>query len=79
VERTEAIYQYLVDYIAEHGYAPVYREIAAGCDIPSLNAVRAHLVRLDELGRIQWSPGVTRGIVLKGANGQGQGQEEAGA
>jgi SOS-response transcriptional repressor LexA len=64
VERSERIFAYVADYIAQHGYAPTYREIASGCAIPSLNSVRGHLARLDQAGRLKWTPGVSRGIAL---------------
>jgi repressor LexA len=60
----EAIYQCLQGYIARHGYAPTYREIATACGIASIASVKYWLDRLAEQGRVRFERGGTRTIVL---------------
>jgi repressor LexA len=49
----------------DHGYAPSYLEMRSGLKITKSHINRV-LTQLDELGVIQRSPGVSRGIVLTG-------------
>ena len=51
-------------HIAEHGYAPSIREIAAGCGMSSTGQAHYHVARLREIGAITLDPGKARTIRL---------------
>ena len=58
--RRDAIVAFVAQYVAENGYSPSLREIAAACGMGS-NAVAAfHLDRLVRDGRITRRPGTAR-------------------
>ena len=62
-ERTAKIYNFIADFIAEHGYSPSLREIVAGTTIP-LTTVGYHLSKLQGYGLITRRPGCVRTIRL---------------
>jgi len=68
-EKAEAVFAFLQQYIADVGIAPTTREIGEAVGT-SPNQVGRYLRRLDEQGRIQLLPGVTRGIVLRKVRGR---------
>lgn len=43
-------------YIAEHGYSPTVRELAALVGLASPSTVHAHLMSLAREGRVSWDP-----------------------
>lgn len=47
------IYNYIVDYLEEHGYPPSIREIADGVDLKSASAVHNHLCTMFEQGILE--------------------------
>lgn len=51
-ERTAKIYNFVADYIAEHGYSPLQREIAEGCGFSPISSVFYHLATLEGMGLI---------------------------
>lgn len=61
--------QCILDYIAQHydteGIAPSIREIGSACEISSTSVVEYNLQRLEEMGYIERTNNVARGIVLK--------------
>lgn len=59
----EAVYTCIVDYIAANQYAPTIGEIA-GCVSRSGTAVRWHLDKLEQEGRISRIPGRAGGIII---------------
>jgi repressor LexA len=61
-ERQTKMKAYIEEYVAEHGYAPTYREIMKHVGIPSLSVVRYNLERLHREGMLERSPRVARGI-----------------
>jgi repressor LexA len=63
-ESTEAVYQFLKDFIRNHNFPPTVREIGEGCYL-SRSTVTRHLDRLEAMGRIERQPGKARGITLK--------------
>lgn len=63
-ERREQIMAFISGYVEEHGYAPTLSEIGDGVGIASPNAVRGHLDKLREQGRIDMTPKIARSIVL---------------
>jgi repressor LexA len=63
-ERAKCIYGYLERYIAEHGHAPTYRQIATACGISSTGSVNYWLGKLKDAGLIAFEPGAARTIVI---------------
>lgn len=63
-ETLDSVYDFVIEYIKENGYAPAVRDISAGLDIRSTSTVHAHLKRLVEAGRIVYAPGKRRAIAL---------------
>jgi SOS-response transcriptional repressor LexA len=57
----EAVFDFIVAYSAEHGFAPSQREIARQCYI-SLSMVARYLDRLELSGRITRTGGQARSI-----------------
>lgn len=53
----ERVYNFLVGYIMENGYAPSVKEIADGTGLSSTNTVYCHLLKLEEEGKIQMKRG----------------------
>jgi DNA-binding MarR family transcriptional regulator len=62
-ESTEAVYQFLKDYIRKHNFPPTVREIGDACHL-SRSTVTRNLDRLEALGRITRQPGKARSITL---------------
>ena len=60
----ELIYEYIVDHIRSEGYPPSVREICAGVGIKSTSTIHSHLKRLQDLGRIEYTPGKRRAIIV---------------
>lgn len=50
---TQKVYQYLVKYIMEYGYAPTVREICKGVGLKSTSSVYCQLRKLEEEGKIK--------------------------
>lgn len=51
-------------YVAEHGYSPTCREIAAGIGIRAASHVHYLILALEERGLVRHLPGRSRSIVL---------------
>ena len=64
-ETLEIIYSFIVSYIKKEGYPPSVREICQGVGIRSTSTVHAHLHRLEEAGKIEYTPGKRRAILIK--------------
>lgn len=62
--KQQRIYDYIKDFIAQHGYPPSVREIAEAVNLKSPSTVHFHLKALEEAGVITRSSGKTRSIVL---------------
>jgi DNA-binding MarR family transcriptional regulator len=62
-ESTEAVYQFLKDYIRKHNFPPTVREIGESCHLARSTVMR-HLDRLEAMGRITRQPGKARSITL---------------
>jgi SOS-response transcriptional repressor LexA len=60
---TEAVYDFIHDYVQRDGVAPSIREIADGCYL-GRSTVQRHLDRLAIWGWVVLLPGRARGIVL---------------
>ena len=64
-ETLELVYSYIVSYLKKEGYPPSVREICQGVGIRSTSTVHAHLRRLMEEGKIEYTPGKRRAIMVK--------------
>lgn len=65
-EREIQIYQYIVNYMQEHMYAPTIREICKAVGLSSTSSVAFHMERLAGEGLIEIGPDSTRKIRLVG-------------
>jgi repressor LexA len=63
-KRQKQLYDYLSDYIGEHGYAPTLEEIGEQFRLSSLATVHKHLSNLEEKGLIRRKWNFSRGIEL---------------
>lgn len=61
---TQELYRYLRRYHQRFGYAPTLREVQAAFGWKSVNTVRRHLERLEEINLIERDYSVSRGIRL---------------
>ncbi len=52
MDNASKIYEYLCRFIAENGYSPTVREIAAACGISSTSTVQFHINKLREKGLV---------------------------
>lgn len=63
----QKVYNFIVDYIQENGYAPSVREISIGTNLSSTSSVYYLLQRLEDEGRIEMKRGYSpRAIKLVG-------------
>lgn len=62
-ENRRAIYDYIVAFREERGYAPTFEEIRAGLDISSLAVVSHHIVVLARDGYVTMEAGKARTLV----------------
>lgn len=53
----QKIYDFIVDYIQEHGYPPTVREIGSGVGLRSSSSVHAHLQKMFEDGILETDAG----------------------
>lgn len=62
------IYDYIVDYLEEHGYPPSIREIADGVGVRTASTVHHHLCTMFERGVLETDakPGASRAIRVPG-------------
>lgn len=63
-ETADKVYQYILEYITENGYSPSVRDICRGVGIKSTSTIHNHLKRLQDDGRITYSDGKRRAIVV---------------
>jgi repressor LexA len=68
--RQREILDYLGDYIATHGYAPSFEEIAGRFGFRSLATVHEHLSNLERKGYIRRAPNESRAIEMVPPRGQ---------
>lgn len=61
----ERVYDYVCKYIHENAMSPSVRDICAGAGLKSTSSVHTYLKKLDEMGRIEYRPGMRRAIILK--------------
>lgn len=63
--RSMEIYEFIISYIKENGYAPTYREIGKGVNLALSSALR-HIDRLEDDGCIEIKRGSSRAIKIVG-------------
>jgi repressor LexA len=64
--RQQEIWQFLADYVDEHGYPPTVREIGEAVGLASPSTVHAHLASLEREGLIRRDPTKPRAVELVG-------------
>ena len=65
-ERQREIYEFVVEYVDEHGYPPTVREIGDAVGLASPSTVHAHLANLERLGYLRRDPTKPRALELVG-------------
>lgn len=65
----EELYQFLLDFLAEHTYQPSVREIGRALRIPSTKSVADLLTALERKGYVRKEHGRSRGVSLVGFAG----------
>jgi repressor LexA len=63
-EKSMQVFRFVASYVDRKGYAPSYRQIAAGCRLRSTSNVAYHLDRLVVAGWLKREPGVAHAIVV---------------
>ena len=64
--RQQEIWQFLAEYVDEHGYPPTVREIGEAVGLASPSTVHAHLANLERAGLLRRDPTKPRAIELVG-------------
>jgi repressor LexA len=65
-ERQQEIYEFVVEYVDEHGYPPTVREIGERVGLASPSTVHAHLANLERAGYLRRDPTKPRALELVG-------------
>ena len=66
--RQQEIWDYLVEYVEQHGYPPTVREIGGRVGLASPSTVHAHLANLERAGYLKRDPTKPRALELTGLN-----------
>jgi repressor LexA len=66
--RQQEIWDYLVEYVDDHGYPPTVREIGERVGLASPSTVHAHLANLERAGYLKRDPTKPRALELTGLN-----------
>ena len=64
--RQQEIWQFVADYVDEHGYPPTVREIGGAVGLASPSTVHAHLANLERAGLLRRDPTKPRALELVG-------------
>ena len=64
--RQQEIWDFLVDYVDQHGYPPTVREIGDAVGLASPSTVHAHLANLERAGLLKRDPTKPRALELSG-------------
>jgi repressor LexA len=64
--RQQEIWQFIAEYVDEHGYPPTVREIGDAVGLASPSTVHAHLANLERAGLLRRDPTKPRAIELVG-------------
>ena len=62
----ERVYNFIVEFIKNNGYAPSVREICTGTDLSSASSVYMHLLKLEDEGKIEMKRKSPRAIKVIG-------------
>lgn len=65
-EREKAVYEYIILFVQENGYAPTNKEISEALKIPSKATVYNTLLELQDKGKIDIGAGCARAIKING-------------
>ncbi len=65
-QRQQEIWQFLVEYVEQHGYPPTVREIGEAVGLASPSTVHAHLANLERAGLLRRDPTKPRALELVG-------------
>src|SRR5262245_19603214 len=65
-KRQQEIWEFLVEYVDDHGYPPTVREIGEKVGLASPSTVHAHLANLERAGLIKRDPTKPRALELTG-------------
>lgn len=57
--------EFIARYTHEHRYPPTMREIANGVGLKSIPALRSRLLKLKELGYVDWKYNSARTVTIK--------------
>jgi repressor LexA len=68
--RQQEIWDFLVDYVDQHGYPPTVREIGDAVGLASPSTVHAHLANLERAGLLRRDPTKPRALELVGRERQ---------
>ena len=63
--REKQLYDFLCDYIKQHGYSPTIKEMCNGLHTKSVSHVRMMLEHLRSEKKINYVAGATRTITIK--------------
>ena len=63
-EKQQLVYDSIVDYQMQNGYAQSIRELCVICNLASTSTVYAHLKKLEELGYIRRREDAPRAIAI---------------
>ena len=61
-KKQKLIFDFISDYVAERGFSPSYREIAAGLGLKSPASVAEHVDHLVAMGALRRTPGAARAL-----------------
>jgi repressor LexA len=64
--RQQEIWQFLIEYVDDHGYPPTVRDIGNAVGLASPSTVHAHLANLERAGLLRRDPTKPRAIELVG-------------
>ena len=67
-KKQTAVYNFITDFCAKHGYSPSVREIAAGLNLASPSTVHTHMKALADAGLISKQTNKPRAISLPGSD-----------
>jgi repressor LexA len=76
-ERQQEIWQYLIQYVDDHGYPPTVREIGDAVGLASPSTVHAHLANLERAGLLRRDPTKPRALELVGRRSERDQSREA--
>jgi repressor LexA len=65
-DRQQQIWNYLIEYVDDHGYPPTVREIGEEVGLASPSTVHAHLANLERAGLLRRDPTKPRALELLG-------------